>query len=114
MAAKEEEEKEKQAAEEPGPGGPLPQGNFAALVSMLTTQALFALGLIRVRGEEEHEPDLEMARYNIDMLEMLSEKTKGNLTPEGAADAEEHAERSANGIRQRGQSARSTDRKVDF
>jgi len=49
---------------------------------MLATQALFALGLIRVQGEEEREPDLEMARYNIDMLDMLSEKTKGNLTPE--------------------------------
>ncbi len=60
----------------------MPQGNFAALISMLTTQALFALGLIRVRGEEEHEPDLEMAKYNIDMLEMLAEKTKGNLTPQ--------------------------------
>lgn len=85
MAAKEKEEKKKQQAEEPeeaGPGGPMPQGNFAALVSMLTTQALFALGLIRVRGEEEHAPDLEMARYNIDMLETLAEKTKGNLSPE--------------------------------
>ena len=84
LAAKEKEEKKKQEAEapEPGPGGPMPQGNFAALVSMLTTQALFALGLIRVRGEEEHEPDLEMARYNIDMLETLAEKTKGNLTPQ--------------------------------
>jgi hypothetical protein len=82
LAAKEKEENEKQAAEEQAGGGPLPPGTFAALVSMLTTQALFALGLIRVRGEEEREPDLEMARYNIDILEMLSEKTKGNLTPE--------------------------------
>ena len=49
---------------------------------MLTTQALFALGLIRVRGEEEREPDLEMARYNIDMLEALAAKTKGNLDPQ--------------------------------
>ncbi len=84
MAAKEQEEKAKQAVEEPeaGAGGPMPQGNFAALVSMLTTQALFALGLIRVRGEEAHEPDLEMAKYNVDMLETLAEKTKGNLTPQ--------------------------------
>lgn len=84
MAAKEEEEKKKKEAEGPeaGPGGPMPEGSFAALVSMLTTQALFALGLIRVRGEDEREPDLEMARYNIDMLEVLTEKTKGNLTPE--------------------------------
>lgn len=82
LVAKEKEEKDKQAAEEQDGDGPLPPGTFAALVSMLTTQALFALGLIRVRGEEERGPDLEMARYNIDMLEMLSEKTKGNLTPE--------------------------------
>lgn len=83
LAAKEEEEKKKEAEEpEAGPGGPMPEGSFAALVSMLTTQALFALGLIRVRGEDEREPDLEMARYNIDMLEVLAEKTKGNLTPE--------------------------------
>jgi hypothetical protein len=84
LAAKEKEEQAKKAAEEPqaGAGGPLPQGSFPALVSMLTTQALFALGLIRVRGEEEREPDLEMARYNIDMLETLQEKTKGNLTPQ--------------------------------
>ncbi|MBP7053156.1 MAG: DUF1844 domain-containing protein [Phycisphaerae bacterium] len=80
MAAKEQEEKKKEAEEpEAGPGGPMPQGNFAALVSMLTTQALFALGLLRIRGEEEHGPDLEMARYNIDMLEALAAKTKGNL-----------------------------------
>ncbi|MGE5295647.1 MAG: DUF1844 domain-containing protein [Solirubrobacterales bacterium] len=82
LAAKEAEEKKKQAAEEEAGGGPLPPGSFATLVSMLTTQALFAMGLIRVRGEEPHEPDMEMARYNIDMLEMLAEKTKGNLTPE--------------------------------
>lgn len=82
LAAKEAEEKKKQEAEEAAGGGPLPPGSFATLVSMLTTQALFALGLIRVRGEEPHEPDMEMARYNIDILEMLSEKTKGNLTPE--------------------------------
>jgi len=84
LAAQEDAEKKKKEAEgpAPGPGGPMPQGNFAALVSMLTTQALFALGLIHVQGEEEREPDLEMARYNIDMLQVLSEKTKGNLTPE--------------------------------
>ncbi len=84
LAAQEEQQQKKVAAEEPAAGGgPLPQGNFAALVSMLTTQALFALGLIRVRGEEEgHPPDLEMARYNIDMLETLDQKTQGNLSPE--------------------------------
>ena len=80
LAAQEEAEKEKE--EEKPARGPLPEGNFAALVSMLTTQALFSLGLIQIKGQEEKEPDLEMAKYNIDMLETIQEKTKGNLTKE--------------------------------
>jgi hypothetical protein len=79
LAAQEKAEKEK-AQQAQRPSGPLPKGNFAALVSMLTTQALFALGLLQVKGQEERQPDLELARYNIDMLETLAEKTKGNLT----------------------------------
>jgi len=83
LAAKEAEEKKKEAAEGPkrGPRG-LPRGDLAGLISMLTTQALFALGLIQVKGEEDREPDLELARYNIDMLEAVEQRTKGNLTPE--------------------------------
>jgi hypothetical protein len=81
LAAKEKAEKEKEQ-EEKQSRGPLPQGNFAALISMLTTQALFALGLLQVKGQEKREPDLELAKYNIDMLETLEEKTKGNLTKE--------------------------------
>jgi len=79
LAAQEEQEKKKKA-EEKLRRGPLPKGNFAALVSMLTTQAFFALGLLQVKDEEKREPDLELAKYNIDMLETLEEKTKGNLT----------------------------------
>jgi len=81
LVAQEEAEKKK-AQEEKQARGPLPKGNFAALVSMLTTQALFALGLLQVKGQEKREPDLEMAKYNIDMLETLEEKTKGNLSKE--------------------------------
>ena len=81
LAAQEEAEKKK-TPEEKQARGPLPQGNFAALISMLMTQALFALGLLQVKGQEKKEPDLEMAKYNIDMLETLEEKTKGNLTKE--------------------------------
>jgi hypothetical protein len=80
LAAQEEAEKEKE--EESRHHGPLPKGNFAALISMLTTQTLFALGVLQIKGQEKKEPDLEMARYNIDMLETLEEKTKGNLTKE--------------------------------
>ena len=84
LAAQEEAEKKK-TPEEKQARGPLPQGNLAALISMLTTQALFALGLLQVKGQEKKEPDLEMAKYNIDMLETLEEKTKGNLTKEEEA-----------------------------
>jgi hypothetical protein len=81
LAAQEKDEKDK-AAEQNEARGSLPPGNFAALISMLTTQALFALGLLQIKGQEKKEPDLELAKYNIDMLETLEEKTKGNLTPE--------------------------------
>lgn len=81
LAAQEEAEK-KESQEEKHARDPLPQGNFAALISMLMTQALFALGLLQVKGQEKKGADLEMAKYNIDMLETLEEKTKGNLTKE--------------------------------
>lgn len=81
LAAKEKAEKEEKK-DEPESRGPLPEGNLAALISMLATQALFALGLLQVKGQEERKPDLELAKYNIDMLETIEEKTKGNLTDE--------------------------------
>ncbi|MHC4486831.1 MAG: DUF1844 domain-containing protein, partial [Planctomycetota bacterium] len=75
LAAQEAAEK-KETKEESTHRGPLPKGNFAALVSMLATQTLFALGLLQVKGQEERQPDLALAKYNIDMLETLQEKTK--------------------------------------
>jgi hypothetical protein len=81
LAAQEETEKKKAKASRPR-HGPLPKGNFAALVSMLVTQTLFSLGLLEIEGQEKREPDLALAKYNIDMLETLQEKTKGNLTKE--------------------------------
>ncbi|MBN2456855.1 MAG: DUF1844 domain-containing protein [Sedimentisphaerales bacterium] len=78
LSAQEKTQQEKPQAQKTRPG-PLPKGNFAALVSTLVTQALFAMGMIKVEGPQR-EPDLEMARYHIDMLETLEEKTKGNLT----------------------------------
>jgi hypothetical protein len=80
LATQEKTEKKKTGKDKPE-RPPLPEGNFAALISMLTTQALFALGVLKIEGQER-EPDLEMAKYNIDMLETLEEKTKGNLTEE--------------------------------
>jgi len=81
LAAQEEAEKQEKQQEEQQ-RGPLPEGNLAALISMLATQALFALGLLQIKGQEERKPDLELAKYNIDMLQVLEDKTKGNLTKE--------------------------------
>jgi hypothetical protein len=81
LAQQEKAEKEK-APRDKSRRGPLPKGDFAALISMLVTQALFALGLLQVEGQEEKEPNLELAKYSIDMLETIEEKTKGNLTEE--------------------------------
>ena len=79
LAAQEKTGKEKARKETPR-HGPMPEGDFAALVSMLTTQALFALGVLNVEGQEKKEPDLELAKYSIDMLETIREKTEGNLS----------------------------------
>jgi hypothetical protein len=76
----EKEEAEKKEAGQEKRQGPLPQGDLAALVSMLFTQTLFSLGFIQAKGQEKREPDLALAKYNIDMLETLEEKTKGNLS----------------------------------
>ena len=78
LAVQEEAEKKKEQAEQPR--GPLPKGNFPALISTLATQTAFALGMLQIEGQEKKEPDLELAKYNIDMLATIEEKTKGNLT----------------------------------
>jgi hypothetical protein len=61
------------------------EGRFLDLLSLLATQASFALGAPHPATGEVHE-DLETARVMISLIEVLGEKTKGNLTrDEGAA-----------------------------
>ncbi|MEN6387027.1 MAG: DUF1844 domain-containing protein [Phycisphaerales bacterium] len=60
----------------------LPPGDFNALVSLLATQAMFSLGLIRTEKDKEPQKDLKMAKFNIDILDSLEAKTKGNLSQE--------------------------------
>jgi hypothetical protein len=59
---------------------PLPQGDFSAIVSLLATQALFAMGLVTAENDKEPKKDLQLAKFHIDMLEALEQKTKGNLS----------------------------------
>jgi len=61
---------------------PLPPASFAFLVLSLRAQCESHLGLMDFGAEEKPEPDLDLARHAIDMMAVLLEKTKGNLTLE--------------------------------
>jgi hypothetical protein len=57
----------------------LPAADFPALVEMLTTQSLVALGMIPHPASGKADPQLPLARHFIDLLGMLETKTAGNL-----------------------------------
>jgi len=61
---------------------PLPPASFAFIVLSLRTQAEMQLGLMPFGEEEKSEPDLQLARHSIDLMGILLEKTRGNLTLE--------------------------------
>jgi hypothetical protein len=81
---KEQEKAEQQKEQKEQSRPPMPEANFSGLVSMLATQAFYALGLIQPEGDKgkKIEPDFQIAKFNIDMLGMLEEKCKGNLSTE--------------------------------
>jgi hypothetical protein len=62
----------------------LPPPTFEFLVFSLKMQAEMRLGLLPMGDPEdqEQEPDLPAARHAIDMLAMLADKTRGNLSME--------------------------------
>jgi len=62
-----------------------PQGfkmTFPVFISSLGMQALAALGELENPVTKKKETDLEQAQYMIDILQMLQEKTKGNVSDE--------------------------------
>ncbi|HUB32026.1 MAG TPA: DUF1844 domain-containing protein [Bryobacteraceae bacterium] len=62
---------------------PLPPASFTFLVLSFRAQAEMQLGLVNFgEGEEKPKPDLVLARHTIDLMAMLLEKTKGNLSLE--------------------------------
>jgi len=61
---------------------PLPPASFSFLVLSLRAQAEMQLGLAHFGEEEKPEPDLPLARHTIDLMGVLLEKTRGNLTLE--------------------------------
>ncbi|MEX0792967.1 MAG: DUF1844 domain-containing protein [Pirellulaceae bacterium] len=64
---------------------PLPPASLMTLVSMLATESLMALGQFRDPATgQPMQQRLNTARHLIDTLDVLQEKTKGNLQPEEA------------------------------
>jgi hypothetical protein len=76
------------AADEPAAGGgrrrepAMPPASFEMLITMFATEAMVGLGQLPHPETNQAELDLRHAKYAIDMLEMIAEKTKGNLTPD--------------------------------
>jgi len=57
----------------------LPPAGFATHVNSLVTQVYMALGGMEDPRTKRRYMDLDMAKYHIDTLSMLEQKTKGNL-----------------------------------
>ncbi|MGB7592440.1 MAG: DUF1844 domain-containing protein [Terriglobia bacterium] len=64
------------------PGGQFEDesSGFETLVSYLSTTAMFQLGLIPGPSGEHIPADMPNAKRTVDLLEVLQEKTKGNLS----------------------------------
>jgi hypothetical protein len=93
FSAKKEEKGESQNREEvkieETPGGdasaqegPLPEIDFTSFIFSLSTSALIQLGEIQDPFTQKLVRNLPLAKQTIDLIGMLKEKTKGNLTPE--------------------------------
>ena len=79
-------EKQEPLAEEPL-AEELPPASFVTHVMSLATQATMALGQIPDPEKPDEPPpvNLMFAKYVVDTISMLDEKTRGNLTTEEAA-----------------------------
>ncbi|WP_022853113.1 DUF1844 domain-containing protein [Thermodesulfatator atlanticus] len=60
----------------------LPPVNFSMFILSLNTSALVHLGELPDPHSQQKKKDLALARQTIDILDMLKEKTRGNLTRE--------------------------------
>ncbi|MDI9411797.1 MAG: hypothetical protein RL527_1494 [Planctomycetota bacterium] len=73
---------------QPGPDE-FPPADMRALVGSLASQALMGLGAYADPQTGRAMIDLMGSRFAIDLLGVLEEKTKGNLTPEEASELKE-------------------------
>lgn len=74
-----EEESKATGGGEGAPGG-MPEADFRGLIGAMATQAMMCLGFPDEQGRAIFAP--EYARHYIDLLAVIEDKTKGNLTDE--------------------------------
>lgn len=93
LAKADAERSAKQGAQPGTPGaagaahpGEFPPPDFRALVDMLAMQAVMYMGGMADRGSGRAIFDPEYSRHMIDLLGVLEDKTRGNITPEEAQD----------------------------
>ena len=58
----------------------MPEVTFSAFIMSLNTSALFHLGEISDPVTGEKQQDLVLVKHTIETLQLLEDKTKGNLT----------------------------------
>ena len=73
---------EARAEEAKEAGAKRPRADLLTLTATLAGQAMVHLGAVPHPITKKTAPDLDQARYTIDLLGVLEEKTKGNLTSE--------------------------------
>ena len=77
---KDQVEKEKQKPEERKQEPQVPEVNFNNFITSLSLQALISLGEIENSFTSKKEKNLPQAKFLIDTLDLMKEKTLGNLT----------------------------------
>lgn len=76
-AQQEKEELEaKLEAEKARSSRPVPTASFEVLINSLAMPAMLNLGMVQM---PDHQPDLGEAKFYIDLLSVVEQKTKGNL-----------------------------------
>lgn len=60
----------------------LPDASFVELLNLIAMQAIAAMGLVGTPDGRRLPPDLELAKHYVDLLQVLDDKTRNNLTPD--------------------------------
>ena len=80
----EKKETESQGADSSEQQVELPEINFVNFLFSISTSALIQMGEIEDPISQQTVKNLPLAKQTIDLIGMLKEKTKGNLTPDEA------------------------------